>query len=83
MVFVEPEEDALSKIRKVCTGKYAVVYVTEALALAYEKEFARYASSALPAVIPIPGAYGNTGMGMTNVRRSVEKAVGSDILFND
>ncbi|HIQ80215.1 MAG TPA: V-type ATP synthase subunit F [Candidatus Scatavimonas merdigallinarum] len=83
VVFVEPEEDALSKIRKVCTGKYAVVYVTEALALAYEKEFARYASSALPAVIPIPGAYGNTGMGMTNVRRSVEKAVGSDILFND
>ena len=33
-------------------------------------------------IILIPGVSGNTGEGLSAVRRSVEKAVGSDI-FND
>ena len=31
----------------------------------------------------IPGVSGNTGSGILGVRKSVEKAVGSDIIFND
>ena len=42
---------------------------------------ARYRESLLPAVIPIPGVRGNTGMGIAMVKRSVEQAVGSDIIF--
>ena len=37
----------------------------------------------LPAIIPIPGVTGNTGMGIKMVKKSVEQAVGSDIIFND
>jgi V/A-type H+-transporting ATPase subunit F len=37
----------------------------------------------LPAIIPIPGVSANTGMGMRNVKKSVERAVGSDIIFNN
>ena len=37
----------------------------------------------LPAVIPIPGVRGNTGIGTKRLSSFVEKAVGSDIIFND
>ena len=35
-----------------------------------------------PAIIQIPGVKGNTGAGIISVRKSVEQAVGSDILFS-
>ena len=41
----------------------------------------RYRESLLPAVILIPGVSGNTGKGIEGVKKSVEQAVGSDILF--
>ena len=46
-------------------------------------EIDRYRSEKLPAIIPIPGVSGNTGKGMLNVKKSVEQAVGSDIIFNN
>ena len=48
-----------------------------------EAEIARYTESGLPAVILIPGASGNTGQGMSAVKKSVERAVGSDIIFGE
>ena len=36
-----------------------------------------------PAIILIPGISGNTGAGIAGVKKSVEQAVGSDILFNE
>ena len=58
-----------------------MVYVTEALAAQLETEIDRYRAQRLPAIIPIPGVSGNTGMGIRNVKKSVEQAVGSDIIF--
>ena len=37
----------------------------------------------MPAIIQIPGARGNTGAGIAGVKKSVEQAVGSDILFGE
>ena len=48
-----------------------------------EAEIDRYKESDLPAIILIPGVSGNTGRGMTAVKKSVEQAVGSDIIFTD
>ena len=36
-----------------------------------------------PAIILIPGVFGNTGEGIARVKGSVEQAVGSDILFGN
>mgnify|MGYP002798505339 CR=1 FL=1 len=36
----------------------------------------------LPAIILIPGVSGNTSAGINGVKKSVEQAVGSDILFS-
>ena len=62
---------------------YAVLYVTEALCAQIPEELDRLREAPLPAVVPIPGISGNTGLGLRQVKRSVEQAVGSDILANE
>ena len=74
--------EASKKHRQLAEGEYAVVYLTEALAAQIQAEIDRYRLAPLPAIIPIPGVSGNTGMGILNVKKSVEQAVGSDIIFN-
>lgn len=80
---IEHGEDALPKIKTICSGQYAIVYITEALAEQYEQELERYTELTVPSIIQIPGVTGNTGKGIANVKKSVEKAVGSDIIFNE
>ena len=74
--------EASKKLRQLAEGESAVVYITEALAAQIQAEIDRYRLAPLPAIIPIPGVSGNTGMGILNVKKSVEQAVGSDIIFN-
>lgn len=74
-------EEGLKVFKKLCGGDYAVIYITEALAAELEDEIAEVSEQTYPAVILIPGVYGNTGRGMAEVHKSVERAVGSDILF--
>ena len=40
----------------------------------------RYKDALTPAIILIPGKDGSLGIGMANVKRAVERAVGADIL---
>lgn len=63
------------------SGGYAVIYMTEAAAAQISRTVERYRENLLPAVILIPGVSGNTGKGIEGVKKSVEQAVGSDILF--
>ena len=74
--------EASKKLRQLAEGEYAVVYITEALAAQIQAEIDRSRLAPLPAIIPLPGVSGNTGMGILNVKKSVEQAVGSDIIFN-
>ncbi len=76
------EEDASKKLRSLAESGYGVIYITEELAARIPKEIARYAGKLMPAIIQIPGVSGNTGAGVRNVKKSVEQAVGSDILFS-
>lgn len=80
---VADSESGAKTLRDLAERNYAVVYITEALAKELETELDRYRESPLPAVIPIPGVHGNTGMGIAMVKKSVEQAVGSDIIFNE
>ena len=79
---VADSTEGAKTFRQLCKGEYAVIYITESLAAELEDEIANVAENMYPAVILIPGIYGNTGRGLIEVRKSVEKAVGSDILFN-
>ena len=78
---VTDPQEAERTLRDLAQGEYAVIYITEALAAQIEPAIDRYRSAGLPAIILIPGASGNSGRGMTAVKKSVEQAVGSDIIF--
>lgn len=75
--------DAKKILENLAEQKYAVIYMTEALAEVLSKEIEELKEKQIPAVILIPGTYGNTGRGVKTIRESVEKAVGSDILFGE
>ncbi len=80
---VSDAEEGRRVLDQLADRRYAVVYITEQLAEQLEAELIRYRDQAVPAVIPIPGVTGNTGCGMRAVRQSVERAVGSDIIFGN
>lgn len=83
-VFPQTDSDtAARKLRELSEADYAVIYITEALAEQIPNEVERYKEQRLPAVIPIPGVSGNTGMGIAAVKKFVEQAVGSDIIFGN
>lgn len=79
---VKDSAEAAKELRRLAEGDYAVIYITEATAAGIKSEIEKYSEKRLPAVILIPGISGNTGDGMRNVKKSVEQAVGSDIIFN-
>lgn len=75
--------EAVKKLHQLCSGDYAVIYMTEGLAAKIEHEIEKYKEQTIPAIILIPGVSGNTGKGIEGVKKSVEQAVGSDILFSN
>lgn len=80
---VNSSQEGEELLHRLAGGDYAVIYITEALAAELKKEISRYQEQVLPAIIQIPGISGNTGAGIAGVKKSVEQAVGSDILFSN
>ncbi|MBQ7376346.1 MAG: V-type ATP synthase subunit F [Clostridia bacterium] len=81
---IQNGEDAGKKISElVKSGEYAVIFITEDLALVTEEERAKYKDMPLPAITVIPSSKGSRGYGMANIKSAVERAVGADILFKD
>ena len=78
---VENQAEAAKTLRDLAQGGYAVIYITENYASLLQREIAHFSEGALPAIIPLPGVSGNTGIGIARVKKSVEQAVGSDIIF--
>ena len=74
-------EEIRNTLRRLAEEDYGIIYITEALAAEVESDLEAFQERMLPAVIQIPGVSGNTGAGVQGVRRTVEQAVGSDILF--
>ena len=69
------------KVLRSLSDDYGIIYMTEALYAFLEKDLQPFEQKVFPAIIPIPGASGNTGLGIKRVKHSVERAVGSDIIF--
>ena len=74
-------EEIRNTLRRLAKEDYGIIYITEAAAAEVESDLEAFQERMLPAVIQIPGVSGNTGAGVQGVRRTVEQAVGSDILF--
>ena len=79
---VKTREEAKNKLKQLAERKYGIIYITEAVAAEIKEEIEKYQEQTLPAIIQIPGVSGNTGAGVDGVKKTVEQAVGSDILFS-
>ena len=81
---VQGAEEAAQKISElVKSGEYAVIFITEYLAVQTEEERAKYKDIPLPAITVIPSSKGSNGYGMANIRNAAQRAIGADILFKD
>lgn len=75
------------EVRDEITGEmrnlYAIIFITEDLAMGIENgDYKKLSSAPLPAIVPVPGSRGSTGYGIRRIGKMVEQAVGSDI-FQD
>lgn len=77
------DEDAPAQFKKIVDAGYGVIYITEHFASLLTREIEKTDGQLTPSVVPIPGASGNTGIGVARLKAAVEKAVGSDIVFNN
>lgn len=79
VIFADRKEQAAEQIHALARKKYAVIYITETLAAQIPQDVAQYKDEVMPAIILIPGKKGSLGIGMNNLKRSVERAVGFDV----
>lgn len=67
-------------IDKLAKEEYGIIFVTEQLAQEIPETIQRYNNEVIPAVILIPSNRGSLNIGLENINKNVEKAVGSNIL---
>ena len=80
----EDFEHAAQLLRNIAdTDEYAIIFMTEEIYSVTAKERSRYEEKMIPAVIPVPGVKNNSNTGIKRLSSFVEKAVGSDIIFNN
>ena len=77
---VNTAQDASHKLHDLAKKDYAIIYITEQMAVQISEDIDIYSDKKLPAIILIPGVQGSLGIGAAAVKKSVERAVGADIL---
>ena len=76
-------EETESTIHRLAGEGYGIIFVTEQALQPVQHILQKYKEQKTPAIIPIPGRAGSLRLGMAGVHRSVERAVGADILFKE
>ena len=76
-------DEAKSSLKSLAEGGYGIIYVTEQYLSSMQEEQDLYREKQIPAIIAIPSVRENLGMGRAALKRYVEQAVGSDIIFNE
>ena len=80
---VSGNEQAEDTLKQLIQREYSVIFITENYAKALSDILDKYRILPVPAIIPIPSVQGSTGFGIGYVKKAVEQAVGSDIIFNE
>ena len=76
----EDTAEAAAALQK-AAGECAILFLSPVYADTLSAEIAVYDGMVTPAILPLPEADG--GIGMRNLKKYVERAVGADILFKD
>lgn len=77
---VQSIEDAKILLKVAKSNLYAIIFITEDWAKKLRKEIDEIAGQALPAILTVPSPKGASKEGIRNLKKIVERAVGSDIL---
>jgi len=75
------EKEADQHLVRLAKENYAVIFLTEQLAKNMKERLDYYRNRIIPAITLIPSNRGSLGIGISEVKKSVEKAIGVDILF--
>ena len=82
-VYAADKPEEAKKVLREITGpesNYAIIYISENLAVGMKKDIDKFKDSPMPAIILIPGREGSLGIGKAALQDAVERAVGIDIL---
>lgn len=74
------ENDAKKLINELSEKNTGIIFITEILAEKIQSTIDKYREKMTPAIILIPSNKGSLGIGMRDINKSVEKAVGANIL---
>ncbi len=80
VVEADTPHDIAHAVDRLARENYGVVFLTEQALAKAPQVMEKYRTERSPAVIPIPGREGSLGIGMQNLHKCVERAVGADIL---
>ncbi|MCR4425811.1 MAG: V-type ATP synthase subunit F [Firmicutes bacterium] len=78
---VSDERAAEERLHALAREDYAAIFITEGFAKGIIDAITEYSKRPLPVVLTIPDNRGNTGAALEKIRRTVERALGADILF--
>ncbi|NLE69411.1 MAG: V-type ATP synthase subunit F [Clostridiales bacterium] len=73
-------EEISTAIHRLSRSGVPVIFITETAAALVPEALSRYEQIMETAIIPIPGIKGSNGFGAEQLRQSVIKAIGADIL---
>lgn len=78
----EDNDTAEETFKNISSEGYGLIYITEHLCEALSRRIEKADKNFNLNIVPIPGVSRNNGIGVNRLKAAVEKAVGSDIIFN-
>ena len=78
---VSRPSDAPDAWRRLDPTEFAVIFITEPVYEALEEETETLRGPGLPVILVIPAVEGSKGLGHKEIRAMVERAVGTDLMF--
>lgn len=79
---VKNSHEAWNIVKRMIDENVAIIYLTESIIADIYNELAELTADSFVSIIPIPGLFGAAKIGAENLKKTVIKAVGTDILFS-
>lgn len=80
---VKEKQEAERTLRAMARDDYGVIYITEKVAALIMDTINMYRDDKFPAIILIPGNSGSMGIGKEQIKKSVDRAVGANIFYEE
>lgn len=78
---ITKKDEAVEILDKLIKEKYAVIFVTEEIGCQIIEEIERLQKTSFTSITIIPNKLEKKYLGLRILRRNIEKAIGTDILF--